>query len=416
MMRWNRIKKSHFHRHDMSNNLPVAIDKSATNHPYLSIEVETDSDGEIVYRLKVFAEDSLELIYDLRVADVMDRASLVIQLAMALAEDPTFGFGADGLPYRWKGNHWALASKWFDSVGFSLYAIIRAAGVSSGTESFRNLARAAWAAYAKYDADGLNLKAFGRCPGIPFQDGVVIPTPYSREALLWSNSHAELPPADSEFWSEYQGDDSQHALLSELQAAGFGVEPNPSPIQRVAPSWEIVDHAPANMNLRVMPMDAGEALHAFMQIAGGNAESTLLMRFMRSAFQPGDLEIIQDWFGYHLVLGLAKNTEKMVYLWGGGGNGKSQALELIRGLVGKDACAEVRLADLKIQANLEKLKGKLAMLGSEATPDSDLETLKMLVSREPVSCNPKYRDPFTIEPECLITQASNKEPAFRRTL
>jgi len=72
----------------------------------------------------------------------------------------------------------------------------------------------------------------------------------------------------------------------------------------------------------------------------------------------------------------------------------------------------VRLSDLTIQANLEKLVGKLAMLGSEANTKSDLETLKALISREPISCNPKYRDPFTIEPECLVTQALNYRPAF----
>lgn len=38
--------------------------------------------------------------------------------------------------------------------------------------------------------------------------------------------------------------------------------------------------------------------------------------------------------------------------------------------------------------------------------------MKQLVSREPVTCNPKYRDPFKFKPECLITQAYNWAPSF----
>ena len=80
--------------------------------------------------------------------------------------------------------------------------------------------------------------------------------------------------------------------------------------------------------------------------------------------------------------------------------------------MGRDSCAELRLADLRIPANAEKLVGAMAMLGAEANTATDIELLKALISREPVSCNPKYRDPYTVLPECLITQASNHAPHF----
>ena len=118
---------------------------------------------------------------------------------------------------------------------------------------------------------------------------------------------------------------------------------------------------------------------------------------------------------YHLLSNRLPNAEKFLYLYGSGSNGKSQLLHLLRGLVGKESCAELRLSDMKVSASLERLVGALAMIGSEASTKTEMETLKLLVSREPLHCNPKYRDPFDIEPECLVSQASNYPPHFEDT-
>lgn len=139
------------------------------------------------------------------------------------------------------------------------------------------------------------------------------------------------------------------------------------------------------------------------------------MKLLRSALDEDQLVTIRRWFGYHLLSNRLPNAEKFLHLYGSGSNGKSQLLHLLRGLVGKESCAELRLSDLKVSASLERLVGALAMIGSEASTKTEMETLKLLVSREPLHCNPKYRDPFDVEPECLVSQASNYPPHFEDT-
>ena len=51
------------------------------------------------------------------------------------------------------------------------------------------------------------------------------------------------------------------------------------------------------------------------------------------------------------------------------------------------------------------LQHRLAMVGTEGSPDTNSEVLKNLVSWEPLTVNPKYRDPFKLHPMCLVTQA-----------
>lgn len=361
----------------------IKIDYSAGSQPYLRIVLDSKSEGSKPrYLVSIFEDEAAEeLLYEIAVSDPLDRTSIVIQIGLQLAQDASFGFGRDNRPYRWTGARWVDCEKWFDCLGFGLFAAIRASGLTNRAESLYGITRAAWRAHTKYDADGLNLKAFGTCPGVPLSDGILVP-----EALA--------PDLDTE--------------------DVFVTNPDTGELEEVRQwlQWRAAPHSPANCNLRVLPITLEAAEEAIQRLDTEAGQASLLMKFLGDVLPPDGIVALQDWLGYHLVAGVTANSEKMMYLWGSGANGKSQVLELIRALLGKEACAEVRLSDLTIQANLEKLVGKLAMLGSEANTKSDLETLKALISREPVSCNPKYRDPFTIEPECLVTQASNYRPAF----
>jgi P4 family phage/plasmid primase-like protien len=162
----------------------------------------------------------------------------------------------------------------------------------------------------------------------------------------------------------------------------------------------------------VLAIEADLAGQMYLELSMGEHADSALLKFLSTTLDEQQQIVIRRWFGYHLLSSTIPNAEKMLYLWGSGANGKSQMLHLIRGLVGKDACAELRLPDLRTSANIEKLVSKLAMIGSEAKTATDLETLKSLISREPINCNPKYRDPFTVTPECLVSQASNDAPEF----
>ena len=307
------------------------------------------------YEIEVRGPDKAPL-YHLTSEEIRDKTSIVVMLVQEMSRDPNFGFGRDQLPYRWTGNHWTPVERWLTSLDYSMHALIRTAvnrRMTSDSLAFEALS--AWQANSTYPLEGLDLRAFGDCPGIPFRDKVLA-----------------LAPG----------------------------------------SWNAVPHAPEHLNTRVLDLDADAAGECYIGMSMGNYDDSMLVKFLRSTLDDDQQIVFRRWLGYHLVSGRIPNAEKMLYLWGSGGNGKSQLLWLIRSLLGPDACAELRLPDLRTSANIEKLVGKLAMIGSEATTGTDLETLKSLISREPLNCNPKYRDPFTVTPECLVSQASNDPPEF----
>jgi hypothetical protein len=306
--------------------------------------------------IDVFGPDG-KVLYELRPAEPLDRTSLLVVLAQRMAADPLFAFGRDQLPYRWQSNRWVSVERWMTSLDYSMHALVRTSvnrRMSSDSLTFEALA--AWQANSIYPLGGLDLRAFGKCDGIPFQDFV-------------------------------------------LKMAKGG-------------KWDYINHKPENFNTHILDLSAGEAGRMYLEVSLGDHEDSLLMTFLRTSLDDDQQIVFRRWLGYHLLASKLKNAEKMLYLWGAGGNGKSQLLWLIRGLVGDEACAELRLPDLRTSANIEMLVSKLAMVGSEAKTKTDLETLKSLISREPLNCNPKYRDPFTVTPECLVTQASNQPPEF----
>lgn len=330
------------------------IDLAVGQQDFLDIR-PTEGSKKSGYEIDVRGPDKT-ILYKLRPPKILDKTSIIVMLAQEMSRDAHFGFGRDQLPYRWAGNCWVSVERWFTSLDFSMHALIRTAvnrRMTSDSLGFEALA--AWQANSAYALAGLDLRAFGDCPGIPFRDKVL-----------------------------------------KISSGG----------------WTTVAHAPKNFNTRVLDLDADQAGERYVGMSLGSYDDSMLVKFLRSTLDEEQQVVFRRWLGYHLVSAQIPNAEKMLYLWGTGGNGKSQLLWLIRSLLGPDACAELRLPDLKTSANIEKLVGKLAMIGSEAKTGTDLETLKSLISREPLNCNPKYRDPFTVTPECLISQASNDPPEF----
>lgn len=339
----------------MSAKKPVEIDLAPGPQDFLDISDKPTNKGTIDYTITVRDPEGQPL-YRIQSDQLKDRTSISVLIAQEMSKDLRFGFGRDQRPYRWVGNRWVPVDKWFASLDYSMHALVRTPTQRRASgESLYAEALAAWQANSPYHQDGLDLKAFGECPGIPFLD------------CVWKLSWGAV---------------------------------------------ELAPHDPRHMNTRVLPLKAQDAADHYLEMEMGGYEDSLLMRFLRSSLEDDQLVTVRRWMGYHLMANRVPNAEKFLYLYGTGSNGKSQILHLIRGLVGKEACAELRLSDLKVSASLEKLVGALAMIGSEASTKTELETLKLLVSREPVHCNPKYRDPFDIEPECLVSQASNHPPHF----
>lgn len=349
-------------------NPPVQIDLTPGQQDFLTLECVWDEvQREYNYRIDVRDPDG-ELMHSIVSNTVRDRTSLAVLIAAKLAKDATFGFGTDQRPYWWVGNRWIPVEKWLMSLDYSMHVLTRTALVSRES-SLTAESMAAWRANSNYPQDGLNLTAYGTCPGIPLLDGIL-----SFKAFDEARQREEVTPS-SDFEDR------------------FGIP-----------------HDPSHMNLSVFPVYCEVALIHMLLYAAG--DDSLLRKFLHSTLTEPQLEVFQKWLGFHLIINQVPNPERMVYLWGSGANGKSQLLWLIRGLVGRDACAELRLSDLKASANVELLQGKVAMLGAEASTSTELERLKSLISREPQNVNPKYRDPYSLQPECLITQASNFAPSF----
>ncbi len=340
--------------------LPIDIDWSAYPQDFVDIQYSVFED-KVEYRVTIEGPDHRPL-YSITSSNFKDKTSLPRAIARKMTEDVHFGFGRDQLPYRWMENRWVKVEKWLLALNDSLHQLIQVGKHNTPTSnSLFSEAISTWQAKSVYDREGLNLRAFGDCPGIPCTDGVL---------MLDKGKLTELP------------------------------------------------HAPAHMNTHVLPLSKDEAFAGWVHMASESkvvsdgAKGSVLMKFLRTTLQDDQCIAFQRWLGYHLLSNKLPNAEKMLYVYGAGGNGKSQLINLIRALLTKEACAELRLIDLKVSSNIELLQGKLAMLGSEASSKTEVEVLKALVSREPMNCNPKYRDPFRIQPECLISQSSNYPPRF----
>ena len=293
----------------------------------------------------------------IKVDSILDNKTVVQFVAQELVKNPNLAYGANGVPYLWVGNHWKDANGWAEKLSDSMHSLIRTGELrSNGAACFYNSLKWKWSASQNRD---LPLKAFGVCKGIPLRDGVM------------SISEDGIP--------------------------------------------SVTPHEPEQLNLHFLPTTCQEVSDAFVELEAGMQDNSMLMRFLRSSLTADQIVTVRRWFGMHLVFNRIQNPEKLMYFYGSGGNGKSVIVNLLQGLLTPDAIAAVTLDDLRTPANVERLVGKMAMIGTEGAAKTDCsvnEILKRIVSRENINVNPKYRDPFNLMPECLVTQASNKAPQF----
>lgn len=285
----------------------------------------------------------------------MDNQSIVFVVARALVAEPTFAYGYNNLPYLWMGNRWEDVDGWLRALSASMHGLIRTGEFNSkSSRCFYNSMLSAWVSSAR---PVLELKPFGKCQGVPVEDGVLV---ISKDGSI------------------------EYAL-----------------------------HDSANQNLHFLPVKMAEVNDEYVELTLGLRSNSLLENFLNSSLNDDQRDVLQQWFGLHLVVHRVGNPERMVYMHGLGGNGKGVVVGLLKALVTENAVGNLRLNDLSTASNLELLTGKLAMIGSESGPPvTDHEILKTIVSWESLNVNPKYRDPFSLRPTCLVTQASNLTPHF----
>lgn len=333
----------------------VHIDYSVGKQPYLDIvEMSDPKTGVFSYHVTVSMPNGQTLMPPVKVDNPMDSGSIAFVTSQAMAKLNTLAYGYNNQPYLWDDPRWVNADDWMRALSHSMHGLIRT-GLLSGKSSkcFYTMMHATWQSLCK---EPMELKPFGKAKGFPVTEGVIFVGNQLQEAFEFN--------------------------------------------------------APENQNLHYLPVGAMAVLKEYGNLISGRRDDSLLMRFLRSSLDEDQITTLRRWFGLHLMAHRIGNPEKMLYMWGPGGNGKGVITGLLRGLLTDDAVATLRLKDLKTPSNLELLTGKLAMIGSEGSPETDNELLKTIVSWEHLTVNPKYRDPFELRPTCLVTQASNPPPHF----
>lgn len=336
---------------------PVRIDASVGVQPWLDVRLlPVGPTGAFSYDVRIERPDGRKLA-PVVVTDPLDQHSIAEVVAARLAADPEFAYGYNGQPYIWTGTHWSNADQWLQSLSHSMHALIRTGlHTSKSARCLYVTAGKAWA--ARNQSRTLSLRPYGDGRGIPVLDGV------------------------------------------------FQVGPTGA--------LNVVPHDPAHGNLHVLPAQSQDVFDAMMEMSAGEGKDTYLMRFLRSSLSDDQLTFMRRWFGLHLVLDhLSHHPQKFVYMYGKGGNGKGVLSELLEELVTSRAVAHLRLSDLKVSSNVERLAGAVSMLSGESSPDTDEDVFKQITAGETVNVNPKYRDPYSLRATCLVTQSSNLTPSFR---
>jgi P4 family phage/plasmid primase-like protien len=96
-------------------------------------------------------------------------------------------------------------------------------------------------------------------------------------------------------------------------------------------------------------------------------------------------------------------------------NGKSQALDILRGLLPEDACTSIPLGKFGDEKYLIKLPGKLLNASDELTSAAGIasDTFKQVVTGEPITARDLYKSIVTFRPTAQHIFATNDLPTFK---
>jgi P4 family phage/plasmid primase-like protien len=349
----------------------------------------------IDFVVSVLKPDNSPLLAPITIEDPIDKTAITYAVTKAISRLDEFTYAYNGVPYLWNGSKWCPADGWLRALSHSFHGALRTGELT--TKSSRCFYSSLYAAWLASHRQPLQLSPFGVSGGIPLQNGVLNLYPREYVMRMTADERKKIGPV--------MGFDAE-GEVSEGEAGLCPHDPGRDILNGVG-------FSPSDGNVHTLPAEVTATFTALYELQAGMHKDSLLMRFLNASLDRDQQSIVQQWFGYHLVLHRIPKQEKMVYLYGRGENGKGMLVNLLRGLITDDAVATLSLRDLKNSSSIESLAGKAAMIGSEGTPETDNELLKSIVSWEPLHVNPKYRDPFELKPTCLVTQASNFKPEFK---
>jgi putative DNA primase/helicase len=121
-------------------------------------------------------------------------------------------------------------------------------------------------------------------------------------------------------------------------------------------------------------------------------------------------DLLQEFFGYCLTTSIVYH--KALFLQGGGGNGKSGVMAVLKALIGPSNYSSLMLSDLGTRFRPSQLHGKLVNFTGEVDSRKLLSDgpFKALVGGDSITVERKGVDPFDLTPTAKFIVAGNRMP------
>ena len=139
------------------------------------------------------------------------------------------------------------------------------------------------------------------------------------------------------------------------------------------------------------------------------ATAPQFQKYLDRVLPDKDLQnILSEYLGYVFVKNL--KLEKVLLLFGGGGNGKSVIFEIINKLFGTQNITNFPLDSLNEPQNRAELEGKLLNYASELKDGIDSDIFKQLASGEPIFTRKLYQAPYVMTDYAKLMFNTNRLP------
>lgn len=146
----------------------------------------------------------------------------------------------------------------------------------------------------------------------------------------------------------------------------------------------------------------------------GAADCPTFVGFIKEVVGAENVDFIFEWFGYNFYR--EYTIQKMLFVQGVGGTGKSTVINILRAMIGDDNYSAVTLQYL-MQERFAKigLYRKTANFDTDAKPQylADGATLKMLTGEDSIHADRKNKEPITFYNYAKLSFAMNELPPMR---
>lgn len=142
----------------------------------------------------------------------------------------------------------------------------------------------------------------------------------------------------------------------------------------------------------------------------------VFIRFLKTILSPAEIRLLQEWFGYNLII--TNLAQKFMIFYGAGANGKSVISMVLKLLLGEEnvSCLPLQNFLPNSRFGLAELDGKLANIVDEIDElDSVVATarIKSYVGGASYSIERKFQDTYQREPTARLTFSTNALPTFK---